>query len=80
MSTFGGSCSTKNGWKVRNSFCETPTSPASVEAMTDIDQAVMLSAIGKSMCACPRAFVITSGFHTRVSGKYLRSRGVNKGF
>ena len=70
----------KKGWKVRNSFCATPTCPASVEATTDMDHAVMLSAIGKSRCARPWSSVITSGFQTSVSGKYFRRRGVNSGF
>ena len=51
-----------------------------MEAITDIDQAVMLSAIGKSMCAWPRELVISSGFQSSVSGKYLRRRGVKRGF
>src|ERR1700735_416821 len=69
----------KKGWKVRNSFCATPTCPASVEAITDMDHAVMLSAIGKSRRARPWSSVISSGFQTSVSGKYFRSRGVNSG-
>src|SRR5580700_9674805 len=70
----------KNGWKLRSSFSAIPTWPASFDANTDIFHAVILSAIGKLMCACPCLSVITSGRHTSVSGKYLRSRGVKRGF
>src|SRR5947209_17855339 len=48
-----------------------------VEAITDIFQVVMLSAIRKLSSAWPEESVTSSGFHTRVSGKYLRTRGVN---
>src|SRR5947209_17263889 len=48
-----------------------------VEAITDIFQVVMLSAIRKLSSAWPEESVTSSGFQTRVSGKYLRTRGVN---
>src|SRR5215475_15315853 len=51
--------------------------PLTVEAITDIFQVVMLSAMANLSWALPEESVTSSGRQSRVSGKYLRNRGVN---
>src|SRR5437763_926134 len=51
--------------------------PSVVEAITDIFQLVMLSAMANLSSARPEESVTNSGCQTSVSGKYFRNRGVN---